>query len=153
MRALVQRVSEASVAIRGETVASVGRGLLVFVAVGHGDGPEDSAYIADKVAGLRIFPDDEGRFDRSALDIGAELLLVSQFTLYGDTRKGRRPSFTQAAPPELASAEFERVVERFRATGLRVATGRFQELMDVSLVNDGPVTIWLDSADRHRPRR
>ena len=153
MRAVVQRVSQASVTVSGETVGSIGRGLLVLAAIGRDDTPEDAAYLVDKTVNLRIFPDDEGRFGRSALDIGAEVLLVSQFTLYGDTRKGRRPSFVDAAPPETAAARFEDLVQRFRATGLGVETGRFQEMMDVALVNDGPVTIWLDSADRHRPRR
>ncbi len=152
MRALVQRVRQASVAIAGEEVAAIGPGLLVFLAVAQEDGPEDARYTVDKVTSLRIFPDETGRFNRSALDTRAELLLVSQFTLYADTRRGRRPSFTQAAPPETASREFDQVVEQFRATGLRVATGRFRERMDVALVNDGPVTIWIDSADRHRPR-
>ena len=153
MRALVQRVRHASVAVAGEEVAAIGRGLLVFLAVAREDGPEEASYIVDKVVGLRIFPDESGRLDRSAQEIGSELLVVSQFTLYADTRRGRRPSFTQAAPPEVASREFDRTVDLFLATGLRVATGRFQEFMEVSLVNDGPVTIWIDSADRHRPRR
>ena len=153
MRALVQRVRRASVAVAGEQVAAIGRGLLVFLAVAREDSPEDASYIADKVVGLRIFPDESGRLDRSAQEIGAELLVVSQFTLYADTRRGRRPSFTQAASPDVASREFDRVVDLFLATGLRVATGRFQAFMEVSLVNDGPVTIWIDSADRHRPRR
>ena len=153
MRAVIQRVSKAAVTVRGATVGSIGRGLVILLAVGQGDTPEDTAYIVDKTAGMRIFPDAEGRFDRSALDVGAELLVVSQFTLYGDTRKGRRPSFTGAAEPGDASAAFDDALVRFRATGLRVEAGVFQETMDVSLVNDGPVTIWLDSADRHRPRR
>ena len=153
MRAVLQRVRHASVAVDERTVGSIGRGIVVLLAVGRDDQPEDAAYIVDKTVNLRIFPDDDGRFDRSPLDVGAELLLVSQFTLYGDTRRGRRPSFTEAASPDTAAAQFDEVIERFRATGLRVETGRFQEMMDVSLVNDGPVTIWLDSADRHRPRR
>ena len=153
MRAVIQRVNQASVSVRGETVASIGRGLVVLLAVGRGDTPEDIAYVVDKTAGMRIFPDAEGKFDRSALDIGVELLVVSQFTLYGDTRRGRRPSFTEAAAPAEASALFDDAVARFRATGLRVETGVFQEMMDVSLVNEGPVTIYLDSAERHRPRR
>ena len=146
MRAVIQRVREASVTVSGETVGAIGRGLLVLLAVGRDDQAEDASYMVDKIVNLRIFPNDEGRFDRSALDEGAALLLVSQFTLYADTRKGRRPSFVDAAPPEEASATFQDVVERFRATGLTVETGRFQEMMDVSLVNEGPVTIWLDSA-------
>ena len=153
MRALLQRVQEASVAVEGQKVAAIGAGLVVFIAVGRDDQPEDATYLVDKVTALRIFPGEDGRFDRSALDVGAELLVVSQFTLYADTRKGRRPSFSAAAPPPLAAEQFARVVEQFQGTGLRVATGRFQETMLVSLVNDGPVTIWLDSADRHRPRR
>ena len=145
-------MSAAAVAIHGQEVARIGRGLVVFVAVAQGDTSEDTRYIVDKVVGLRIFSNDQGRFDNSALDTEAELLMVSQFTLYADTRRGRRPSFTQAASPEVAKGQFQEVEERFRATGLRVATGRFQEMMDVSLVNDGPVTIWIDSADRHTPR-
>lgn len=153
MRAVVQRVSSASVTVGGEIVASIGAGLLVLAAVGNDDADADADYLADKIANLRVFPDDAGRFDRSALDLGAPLLIVSQFTLYGDVRKGRRPSFTDAAPPEEAQARFAGLVERFRATGLPVQTGRFQEMMDVALVNDGPVTLILDSADRLRPRR
>ena len=153
MRAVVQRVSSASVTVGGEAVASIGAGLLVLAAVGNDDADADADYLADKIANLRVFPDDAGRFDRSALDLGAPLLIVSQFTLYGDVRKGRRPSFTDAASPEEAQARFAGLVERFRATGLPVQTGRFQEMMDVALVNDGPVTLILDSADRLRPRR
>ena len=152
MRALLQRVREASVTVGGEQVAAIGPGLVVFLAIGRDDQPEDASYLVEKTAGLRLFPSEAGHFDRSAVDVGVELLLVSQFTLYADTRKGRRPSFSAAAPPPDAAGQFARVVERFRATGLRVAVGRFQEMMRVSLVNDGPVTIWLDSADRHRPR-
>ena len=153
MRAVVQRVSRASVSVGGETIASIGAGLLVLAAVGKDDADADADYLVDKVVNLRVFPDDAGRFDRSALDAGASLLVVSQFTLYGDTRKGRRPSFTDAAPPAEAQARFAGLVERFCAAGLPVQTGRFQEMMDVSLVNDGPVTLILDSADRLRPRR
>jgi D-tyrosyl-tRNA(Tyr) deacylase len=148
MRAVIQRVSHASVEVAGERVGAIERGLVALIAIGRDDTPEDATYLVNKTVGLRIFPDAEGRFDRSALDIGAELLVVSQFTLYADTRKGRRPSFTGSAPPEIASARFAEVVGLFEATGLRVETGRFGEMMDVSLVNDGPVTIWLDSADR-----
>jgi D-tyrosyl-tRNA(Tyr) deacylase len=152
MRAVIQRVSRARVDVSGETVGSIGRGLLVLLAVGRDDTPADLAYVVSKIVNLRIFPDDDGRFDRSIVDVSGELLLVSQFTLYGDTRKGRRPSFTEAAPPEAAAEQLASVVERFRATGLNVETGRFQAMMDVELVNDGPVTIVIDSADRHRPR-
>ena len=153
MRAVVQRVSKASVAVGDEEVGSIGPGLLVLLGVSSGDGEEEARYIANKTLHLRIFPDDKGRFDRSALDIGADVLVVSQFTLYGDTRRGRRPSFTQAAPPDLASSLVERTVALLADSGLRVETGRFQAHMEVSLVNDGPVTIMLDSDDRDRPRR
>ena len=153
MRAVVQRVSRASVSVGGETVGSVGAGLLVLAAVGKDDADADADYLVEKIVNLRVFPDDAGRFDRSAIDAGASLLVVSQFTLYGDARKGRRPSFTDAAPPAEAQARFAGLVERFRAAGLPVQTGRFQEMMDVELVNDGPVTLILDSADRLRPRR
>ena len=153
MRALVQRVSEASVSVAGEIVGRIGPGLVVLLGVSKHDSDEDASYIVGKAVNLRIFADDEERFDRSALDIGAELLVVSQFTLYGDTRKGRRPSFTEAAPPEQAEAAFNRVVEMFRESGLAVQTGIFQTHMLVSIQNDGPVTIMLDSADRGRPRR
>ncbi len=153
MRAVLQRVRSASVTVDGQPVGSIGRGLVVLLAIGRGDEPDDEAYVVDKTVNMRIFPDDGGHMNRSALEVGAELLVVSQFTLYADTRKGRRPSFTAAAPPESAAARFDDAVERFRATGLRVETGRFGEMMDVALVNDGPVTIWLDSAERHRSRR
>ena len=153
MRALVQRVSEASVAVGDDEVGRIGPGLLVLLGVSSSDGEEEARYIADKTLNLRIFPDSRGRFDRSALDIGAQLLVVSQFTLYGDTRRGRRPGFTEAATPDQASLLVERTVSLLADSGLRVETGRFQAHMAVSLVNDGPVTIMLDSDDRDRPRR
>lgn len=153
MRALVQRVSEASVSVAAEIIGRIGPGLVILLGVSRHDNDEDASYIVGKAVNLRIFADDQERFNRSALDIGAELLVVSQFTLYGDTRKGRRPSFTEAAPPEQAEAAFNRVVEMFRASGLAVQTGIFQAHMMVSIQNDGPVTIMLDSADRGRPRR
>ncbi len=153
MRAVLQRVSSASVSIGGAPVASIGPGLLVLAAVGRDDTDADAAYVVDKTVNMRIFPDDAGRLDRSLLDVGGSLLVVSQFTLYGDTRKGRRPSFTDAAAPADAASRFADLVERFRDAGAAVETGRFQEMMDVSLVNDGPVTIIVDSADRQRPRR
>ena len=153
MRAVVQRVSKASVAVGDEEVGRIGAGLLVFLGVSSSDGEEEARYIADKTINLRIFPDDKGRFDRSALDIGAQVLVVSQFTLYGDTRRGRRPSFTGAAPPDQASSLVERTVALMADSRLHVETGRFQAHMAVSLVNDGPVTIMLDSDDRDRPRR
>jgi len=153
MRALVQRVARASVAVGDDVVGHIGRGLVVFLGVGEKDEEEDARYLVDKVVNLRIFDDEAGRFNISALDAGAQLLIISQFTLYADTRKGRRPSFTDAAPPAQAEALFGRVVSLFRETGLPVETGRFQEHMVVDIQNDGPVTIMLDSADRQRPRR
>ena len=150
---MVQRVTRASVTIDGAIVGEIGPGLLVFVAVAREDQETDTAYIADKLVNLRIFSDAEGRFDLSALDTRADLLVVSQFTLYADTRKGRRPSFVRAATPALARGVFEGFLARLHETGLRVATGRFQEAMQVDLRNDGPVTIMLDSADRSLPRR
>ena len=153
MRALVQRVSEASVSVDDEVVGRIGPGLLVFIGLSREDSEGEAQYIVDKTLNLRIFPDETGRFDRSALDIEAELLIISQFTLYGDTRKGRRPSFAQAAPPEQAGPLFDKTVELFAESGLTVETGRFQAYMDVALHNDGPVTIMLDSADRAHPRR
>ncbi len=153
MRALVQRVSQASVSVEGETVGAIGAGLLVLIGFSAEDTDEDTSFIVGKAVNLRIFADDEGRFNRSALDVGAELLLVSQFTLYADTRRGRRPSFSSAAPPEQAEAAFDRAVELFRQSGLRAETGVFQAHMMVHSTNDGPVTIMLDSADRSRPRR
>ena len=134
-------------------MGSIGRGLVALLGVSAEDTEDDARYLVDKTVNLRIFADEQNRFNLSALDTGAELLVVSQFTLYGDTRKGRRPDFTRAAPPELAQRLYEHAVELFRASGLTVATGVFQEYMQVSLQNDGPVTLMLDSADRHRPRR
>ena len=139
--------------VDGETVGSIGPGLVVLVGVSREDGPEEAAFIVGKTVNLRIFNDEAGRFNLSALDVGAELLVVSQFTLYGDTRRGRRPSFVDAAPPEDAQALFAQTVSLFSQTGLKVETGRFQAHMTVSIENDGPVTIMLDSADRERPRR
>ena len=153
MRALIQRVSEASVTVEDQEVGRIGSGLLVFLGFTSSDEETDSLYLVDKVVNLRIFADDDNRFNRSALDMGAELLLVSQFTLYADTRKGRRPDFNQAAGPDQAGEAYGQAVELFRKTGLTVATGQFQEYMQVRIQNDGPVTIMLDSADRNRPRR
>jgi len=145
VKALLQRVTRASVSVGGEVVGRIGRGLVVFVGVASGDTEKDAQYLAQKAVELRIFSDEEGRFNLSALDIKGELLVVSQFTLLADTRKGRRPSFIEAAPPAQAEEIFERFVEQARATGLRVATGRFQQYMRVEIHNDGPVTILLDS--------
>lgn len=153
MRALVQRVVEASVLVKGQEVGRIGPGLVVFLGFAGDDEDSDSLFLVEKTVNLRIFADSENRFNRSALDVGAELLLVSQFTLYADTRKGRRPDFNRAAGAEQAREAYEKAVALFRNTGLTVATGRFQEYMQVLLQNDGPVTIMLDSADRNRPRR
>ena len=153
MRALVQRVSRASVTVQGEAVGEIGAGFVVLVGVSRDDVEADADYIVNKVAHLRVFADEQGKFNRSAMDVGAELLLISQFTLHADTRKGRRPSFVDAVPPTLAEPLFDRTVAKFRESGLHVATGIFQAHMMVSLTNDGPVTIMIDSADRKRPRR
>ncbi len=153
MRALIQRVAEATVEAGGQEIGRIGPGLVVLLGIAREDSEVDSQYLVDKIGNLRIFADEDNRFNRSALDIGAELLVVSQFTLYADTRKGRRPDFTAAADPEEAQRLYQHTVDRFREAGLSVATGRFQEYMQVRLQNDGPVTLMLDSADRHRPRR
>jgi D-aminoacyl-tRNA deacylase len=145
VRAVVQRVSEASVSVEGQVVARIGAGLLVLLGVAEGDGEADLAYLADKVVNLRIFPDEGGHMNRSVLEAGGALLVVSQFTLLGDARKGRRPGFTGAAPPEEAAALYRRFVERVRASGPRVEEGVFRAMMDVALVNQGPVTLLLDS--------
>jgi len=145
VKALLQRVTRASVSVASEVVGRIGRGLVVFVGVATGDTEKDAQYLAQKTVSLRIFSDEEGRFNLSALDIKGELLVVSQFTLLADTRKGRRPSFIEAAPPAQAEEIFERFVKQARATGLRVETGRFQQYMQVEIHNDGPVTILLDS--------
>ena len=148
MKALLQRVTSASVSVAGEVVGRIDRGLVVFVGVANGDTDKDAQYLAQKIVNLRIFSDQESRFNLSALDIGGELLLVSQFTLLADTRKGRRPSFTDAAPPAQAEELFGQFVGEVRATGLKVETGRFQQYMQVEIHNDGPVTIMLDSKDK-----
>lgn len=153
MRALVQRVSHASVAVGGQEVGSAGSGLLILLGVSSEDNDDDCAYLTDRILGLRIFPDENGRFDRSSLDVGAELLVISQFTLYADTRRGRRPDFQQAAPPAEAERLYEMMLEELRRSGLKIASGRFGEYMRVELCNEGPVTIMLNTADRQRPRR
>jgi D-tyrosyl-tRNA(Tyr) deacylase len=145
MRAVVQRVKEARVEVNGNVVGSIGQGLLVFLGVGKNDGDEDISYIVDKLLHLRIFEDDQGKMNRSVLDIGGEILIVSQFTLFGDCRKGRRPSFADAAPPEQAEVLYEECIKRLRTAGITVATGKFREMMKVFILNDGPVTILLDS--------
>jgi D-tyrosyl-tRNA(Tyr) deacylase len=145
LRAVVQRVSRASVTVDGRTVGEIGTGLLVLLGVARGDGAEDARYLARKVAELRVFPDEEGRFNRGPREAGGAVLAVSQFTLLGDGRKGNRPSFTEAAPPEEARALYECFVAAVQAEGLPVATGEFQAHMMVELVNDGPVTLLFDS--------
>ena len=145
MRACIQRVREASVTVDSEIVGSIGRGLLVLLGVGHDDEDRDARHLADRIRGLRIFEDDEGKMNRSLEDIGGALLVVSQFTLFGDCRKGRRPSFTQAAPPELAERLYETFVASVGMRGIDVATGVFRAQMDVALINDGPVTLLMDS--------
>ena len=152
MRVLVQRVSLAEVTVAGETIGAIGRGFLLLVGVTEGDGPAEVTLLANKVANLRVFDDAAGQLNRSALDLLAAdeevaLLVVSQFTLYADCRKGRRPSFVRAAPPAIAAPLVDRFAAELRAFGLRVEAGRFGAEMAVSLVNDGPVTIWLDTAD------
>jgi D-aminoacyl-tRNA deacylase len=146
MRAVVQRVSRAQVVIAGEVTGQIGLGLLILLGVGHDDTEADANYLAEKIAGLRVFEYDSGKMNRSVQDVGGSVLAVSQFTLYGDVRRGKRPSFDRASPPEKARQLYEFFVERIRSTGLRCETGRFQEMMKVELVNEGPVTILLDSA-------
>jgi D-aminoacyl-tRNA deacylase len=146
MRAVVQRVKNARVDISGETVGEIEQGLLVFLGVGEEDTEKDSEYLADKIANLRIFSDENDLMNLSLLDIGGSALVVSQFTLWGDCRKGRRPSFAKAARPERAKELYEQFIGLFQKTGLKVASGRFQEMMDVNLLNDGPVTLLLDSS-------
>jgi len=146
MRAVVQRVSRARVTVNGDTTGEIGPGLLVLLGVGQADTETDARYLAEKICGLRIFEDDGGKMNLSVADVGGAVLAVSQFTLYGDVRRGKRPSFDAAAPPEAARALYEFFVAQIRGVGLRCETGRFQEMMRVELVNEGPVTILLDSA-------
>jgi D-tyrosyl-tRNA(Tyr) deacylase len=145
MRAVVQRVSRAKVSVDEEIIGQIGLGLLVLLGVGGEDSETDAIYLAEKIAGLRVFEDDQGKMNRSVLDVSGSILAISQFTLYGDVRRGKRPSFDAAAPPEKARQLYEFFVEKIRATGLRCETGRFQAMMKVELANEGPVTILLDS--------
>jgi D-tyrosyl-tRNA(Tyr) deacylase len=145
MRAVVQRVSRAKVTVNDWIAGEIGMGLLVLLGVGHEDTEADVDYLAEKIAGLRVFENADGKMNRSVLDVSGSVLAVSQFTLYGDVRRGKRPSFDAAAPPDVARRLYELFVERIRAAGLRCETGRFQEMMQVELVNEGPVTILLDS--------
>jgi len=145
MRAVVQRVSRAKVTVGEWTSGEIGHGLLVLLGVGHGDTDADATYLAEKIAGLRIFEDPDGKMNRSVQDVGGSVLAVSQFTLYGDVRRGKRPSFDGAASPVEARRLYEFFVQQIQAAGLRCETGRFKEMMQVELVNEGPVTILLDS--------
>ena len=147
MRLLIQRVTRAEVRVDGEVVGSIGPGLVVLVGVGHADTAAEAESMAAKAADLRIFRDEEGRTNRSLLDVGGEMLVISQFTLFADTRKGRRPSFLDAAGPDQGNELYERFTAAVEARGVRVARGRFGAEMEVELVNDGPMTIWLDSAE------
>jgi D-tyrosyl-tRNA(Tyr) deacylase len=148
MRAVVQRVKSARVEVDGAVVGAIERGLLVYLGFGKGDTAEDRAWVLSKIAGLRVFEDAAGKMNLGVQDVGGALLLVSQFTLYGDVRRGRRPSFDDAMPPDQAAAEYDAAVRDARATGLRVETGRFRAEMQVFSVNDGPVTLWIDSSAR-----
>jgi len=148
LKALLQRVTGASVCVEGEVVGKIGRGLVVLLGVATGDNEKDAQYLAQKTANLRIFSDEAGKFNLSALDIQGELLIVSQFTLLADTARGRRPSFIEAAPPAEAKSLFDYFVEQVRAQGLKLATGQFQQHMEVEIHNDGPVTIMLDSKEK-----
>lgn len=145
MRAVVQRVSQARVTVDGETTGEIGVGLLVLLGVTHGDIPAKGQWLAEKIAGLRIFPDEQGKMNRDLADANGAMLIVSQFTLYGDCQKGRRPSFIDAAPPEIAIPLYEDFINQVKALGIPVATGRFAAMMNVELVNDGPVTLIIDS--------
>ena len=145
MRAVVQRVTKARVEVEGQTVGDIDTGLLVLLGVSRDDSHEDAEYLVEKIVHLRIFIDDEGKMNRSLMETGGAVLAVSQFTLYGDVRRGRRPSYSDAAPPDLANSLYEYFVEQLRLCGLKVETGVFQAMMKVTLTNDGPVTILLDS--------
>ena len=148
MRAVVQRVSQSAVDVDGEKVGSIGTGLLVFLGVARGDEAAAADYLAEKISNLRIFEDDDGKMNRSLMEVQGEMLVVSQFTLLGDCRKGRRPSFIQAAPPEIADRLYLHFVEAVRSKGVHVETGQFQAMMAVHLINDGPVTLVLESPVR-----
>ncbi len=148
MKALIQRVSSAGVTVNGNRIGSINRGLCVFAGIAADDTREDIDYLAAKILGMRIFADNSGKFNLSITEINGELLLISQFTLMATTRKGRRPSFTRAAPPEMAEDMFGELIEKCRLSGLKTETGQFQAYMQVEIVNDGPVTIMLDSRER-----
>jgi D-tyrosyl-tRNA(Tyr) deacylase len=146
MRAVIQRVSQGSVQVDNVEIGAIGPGLVVLLGIHHNDSEQELAWMCEKIVNLRIFPDPYGKMNHSLRDIGGEMLIVSQFTLYGDCRKGRRPGYSDAAPPEQAAALYEQFVAEVRKRGIKTSTGRFQAMMQVSLVNDGPVTLWLDSA-------
>jgi D-aminoacyl-tRNA deacylase len=150
MRACIQRVSEAQVTVDSQVIGRIERGLVVLLGAGVNDGEEEVGWLAEKIVGLRIFEDDEGKMNRSLAEAGGAMLVVSQFTLYGDARKGRRPSFIAAAPPELAERLYESFAARVAGQGVEVATGRFRAHMLVALVNDGPVTLWIDTEENGR---
>lgn len=150
MRALIQRVNEASVTVEGETIASIGKGLLVFLGISGHDTEEDIEYLSKKIAGLRIFSDDEGKMNLNVAEVHGSILLVSQFTLFASTKKGNRPSFIDAAPPEIAVPLYEQaIVQLEQAAGVPLKTGKFGADMKVALQNDGPVTLWIDSRNRY----
>lgn len=148
MRAIIQRVKESRVEVKGETVGAIGQGLLVFLGMEEDDTEKDSEFLANKIAHLRIFPDQKGAMNYSLLEMGGAALAISQFTLLGDCRKGRRPSFTKAAAPEKAKSLYEEFIIQLQNKGIRVETGQFRQMMDVYIINDGPVTLMLDSAKK-----
>ena len=152
MRVVIQRVSSASVSVNSNVVGSIDTGLVLFVAISHDDTDEDIQYVVEKIIGMRIFSNEQGRFDRSLKEVSGALLVISQFTLYADTRKGRRPSFSNSASSDIASPLFDRLLRKFQDLNVTVETGRFGEMMDVALVNDGPVTIIINSEDRYISR-
>ena len=145
MRAVIQRVSSARVRVEGKILGEIGKGFLVLLGVGKEDTEKDADWLAEKIVGLRVFEDEQGKFNFSLKEVGGEILIVSQFTLYGDCRKGRRPSFDHSAPPELAEKLYNYFVEKVKEKGIKVATGKFQALMEVELVNQGPVTLIIDT--------
>ena len=152
MRALIQRVVKARVTVHGSSIGEIGSGIVIMLGIAKDDDEDDARYLVDKIVNLRIFPDQKSSFGQSALEIGADLLLISQFTLFASTRKGRRPSFFAAESPDKAKPLYEKTLEIFRSSDLKVATGRFQEEMLVEIQNSGPITLMLDSHDRHKAR-